>query len=326
MTDKLNILNTYNSKESKTEKFTKPLRGFLGGRIVKLGTPEKGKKIFKLWERILLGSFLFTVGLPYTLIAGGVLAFSKPKEPPSPAISEHKNASTSLQRTKSLSKSKLSAVKSPSPSIVSQKSEESPKSKESSLASTESSSSSADQPDDLFNRPNINDIYGYGTSWWNHYLNDNDKKILSKLFTDDAKIDLNNIKLERIESYPPPEFIEEPKINSNGKRFQVILPLVAQKAGEKPQKLQLFIEKNEKGEWEYYILFTAIDEKPLREYCILCSIITLKESDDTIEDLANIIKGETVHKLDIKEIQIDGDDTVKTFNFDGLKLYQKDLI
>lgn len=73
------VLNSY-GKESTAEKFTKLLRGALGGRKISTKTDDRGKKIFKVAERALLGIFLVTVGLPYTLAAGIVLACSLPKK------------------------------------------------------------------------------------------------------------------------------------------------------------------------------------------------------------------------------------------------------
>lgn len=74
----LSVLHSQ-GKETKTKLFTKPLRGVLGGRIMKVGAEDKGKKILKVWERVLLGTVLFTVGLPYTAVAGAILMCSKPK-------------------------------------------------------------------------------------------------------------------------------------------------------------------------------------------------------------------------------------------------------
>ena len=70
------ILNS-GVKESKTQTFTKPLRGVLGGRKVTADDNTSSKKIFNKLERLGMGTLLFTIGLPYTLIAGGILAAQK---------------------------------------------------------------------------------------------------------------------------------------------------------------------------------------------------------------------------------------------------------
>lgn len=65
--------------ETKAQLFTRLLRGVLGGRDFTVGSKEKGERILKLWQRVLVGAVLFSVGLPYIAFAGAVLALSKPK-------------------------------------------------------------------------------------------------------------------------------------------------------------------------------------------------------------------------------------------------------
>lgn len=78
MMSNISVLNSY-GKESKSEKFTRPLRGVLGGKKVTIET-GKNKKIYNFAERILLAPVLFTIGIPYTIAAGLVLAFSSSKK------------------------------------------------------------------------------------------------------------------------------------------------------------------------------------------------------------------------------------------------------
>lgn len=84
MTSKISILHSQGPL-TKTERFTEPLRGLLGGRKI---TPEenvKGKKIFNIWQRVIIGALLFTVGIPYTITAGAILTFSKMKKTSAPS-------------------------------------------------------------------------------------------------------------------------------------------------------------------------------------------------------------------------------------------------
>ena len=78
MVSPISILDSQ-AKETNVQLFTKPLRGVLGGRKVIVGTADKGEKILKVWQRVLLGALLFTAGLPYTLFAGAILLCSKPQ-------------------------------------------------------------------------------------------------------------------------------------------------------------------------------------------------------------------------------------------------------
>lgn len=67
------VLNS-GDKESNTQKFTKPLRAVLGGKKVSLVDNKSPKKLYSTVGRIGMGAILFTIGIPYTIVAGGILA------------------------------------------------------------------------------------------------------------------------------------------------------------------------------------------------------------------------------------------------------------
>lgn len=80
----IRILDTQ-GKETAAQKFTKPLRGVLGGRKISnlTNSPAEavaGKSIFKIWQRAIVGVLLFTVAIPYTLTAAVVLLLSGSKD------------------------------------------------------------------------------------------------------------------------------------------------------------------------------------------------------------------------------------------------------
>ncbi len=66
------ILDSYGD-ESLSQRFTRPLRGSMGGREFTALTGDQGADIFEVWQRVLAWIVLCTVGLPYTIIACIVL-------------------------------------------------------------------------------------------------------------------------------------------------------------------------------------------------------------------------------------------------------------
>lgn len=300
MPSKTSILNTYTLKESTTEKFTKPLRGVLGGRTIQAGKPSKDKKIYKFWERVLLGSFLFTVGLPYTLVAGGVLAFSKPKVS---QLSKQKSDSSLLIRVDSKSPlfSKLNASQVSSSSKTFGQSldknhrdsiNETPTSPPINPFSPKTSvdsniETSVSDPKREASKEEALDFKG----WISDFLNTQDKQLLSKLFGKESKIDFNTIEIEKITAYPP-KFSEEPKIYFDGSRFLLAFPIVVQKEGKLPKNKMLCMEPYERKEWDFLIGDRLYGDH-IHPF-----------SDENINFLKNLINGEEVEGFGYKLIRL----------------------